>query len=322
MNQILSTKINQNRKKTSEPLEMRKIIIIFSCLITIFGLFILGIKGFVIIKGKNKQNDISKNRLNKPSISVERVESICTLEVFYDEGLEKITYWWNDGDVIVKNMNGSTTPFITQIVIPQEDNKILHIRAVGIDGSINEETKDFAENSNPNNLPEISWFYEEGKMRIVAKSSKGIAKLSYQWEDHDEVVVNSTEENQQELTVSIDARRGTNKITIVATDNENNTQTKETTIIGIFEPEFNIRIENDNILKISIKHDKGFKKAIIRINDQEEIYDENYPGYRKEVTELTSTVEVPSGSLDVELRVYTLEEPDKEYTRTGHADIP
>lgn len=55
MNQILSTENNHKQRKNqknSELLDMRKIMIIFSVLIIVFGLVIAGAKGYGMIKEK------------------------------------------------------------------------------------------------------------------------------------------------------------------------------------------------------------------------------------------------------------------------------
>lgn len=324
MNQILSTE-NNNKEKApknkSELLDMRKIIIIFSVLLIVFALVIIVAK----IYGNIKQNEQESPTaiLNKPTIEIENVENICTLTVTYDEGLEKVTYWWNDEYAIERNMNGSTTPFITQIVIPQGDSNTLHVEATGIDGSSNQIEQTFGEGSGVDTeKPEISWYYQSGKIDIIAKSDKGIKNLTYYWEGEEPQTVSATETNQNELSITIDAKRGTNKIYIIATDIENNTQEKEVTIQGIYEPEINFYIENPRTLRISINHDMGFKKVIIKINDQEQVYDENSPQYSTEITQITAGIDLPPGRVNVEIRVYTLEEPEKEYYKSGWADIP
>ena len=54
----------------------------------------------------------------------------------------------------------------------------------------------------------------------------------------------------------------------------------------------------------------------------EAVYDENYSGYSAETTELVTKIELESGRTDVDVTVYTLEQPDKAYSRQGYAEIP
>lgn len=327
MNQILSTENNYKQKKQknhSELLDMRKIIIVFSVLIIIFALVILGAKLYVIIKEKKEKNNNSAVEvLNKPKIEITVIDNQCRIEIEYDEGLSEISYKWNDEEETVRMMNGSTS-IKTPLEIPEGDYNKLYVKATGVDGSTNEKEQEFTlEGTDQDSTkPQILCFYEAGKVEIIAKSSKGIKNLTYQWGDEEVETINSTEENQKELTTTIDAKRGTHEIYITATDIEGNIQEKSVPIQGVLIPEINLKIENPNLLKINIKHDMGFKKVTIKINGQEQVYDENSPQYSEEITELNVNLEVPPGQLEVEVSVYTLEEPDKEYTRKGHQQIP
>lgn len=328
MNQILFTENHskQKRKKNTEMIDMRKIIIIFSILIIIFALVIVVAKVYGMIRENKEKGDSPVIELNKPSITIERIEGICSLEVEYDEGLEKVTYWWNEGDDIVKNLNGSTRPFSTQIIIPEGERNVLHVKATGVDGSINEQTKEFVveqEIEEPNK-PKISWNHYEGttKMDITVTSDKGIENLTYNWEGEEEITIPATEENQKEIRVTIDVKRGTNKLYVKAKDIEGNEQSKSEIINGIMKPEFDLIIEN-NILKITVKHDMGFKKVIIKINEEELIYDETNPQYSESTTILNTNIEIPPdiSKIEVEIKAYTLEEPDKEYEIKRHANL-
>jgi len=325
MNQILSTENNNKHKKNnknSSMLDMRKIIIIFSALIIIFALIIVCAKAYGMIK--EKQEDTPMENLNKPSITIDSADNICTLTVSYDEGLEKVTYYWNDEDELVKNMNGFTEPFTTQIIIPEGDYNVLHVIATGIDGSINEISQEFAvEDIQDPNKPEISWYYqsENAEIKIVVKSEKGIKNLTYQWEGEEEIVIESTEENQKELSTTIAAKRGTNDITITATDLEGNTQVKDDIIQGIYAPEIKVQLVNNKTIVVNVSHDMGFKKVVIKINNQEIVYDETHPQYSPEITDIDTSLDVEPGQVKVSVSVYTLEKEDKEYTYEGFAEI-
>lgn len=320
MNQILSTENNykRNKQKNSEVLDMRKLLIIFSVIIIIFALVIVIAKIYGFVKNKNNPSIA----LNQPTINITEAQNACRIAVSYDEGLDKITYWWNDGENVRNiNMNGSKD-FSSVIEIPEGNYNVIYVKATGIDGSSSESKKAFqvGETVDPNK-PQISWFFQDGKIEIVARSEKGIKNLTYQWEDEEQFNINSTEENQKELRITINAKRGTSKITITATDLDGNTQVKSDQIIGIIAPEIKFWIENNNLLRISVKHDSGFKKVIIKINDQEMIYDENNPQYSSQTTDLNIDIALPAGSINLEITVYTLEAPEKSYVDGGHATI-
>ncbi len=328
MNQILSTENNykQKKPKMNNTLDMRKIMIIFSALIIIFALVIVGAKVVGMIKEKNEKQDDETAILNKPQINIKQDGTIYTLEVTYDEGLEQVKYWWNDETVIERNLHGSTTPVKIQDQIPEGDYNVLHVIATGVDGSTNEVEQEFVKESDTEdpNKPSINWYYSEtsAEIEIIARSEKGIDSLKYRWNEEEEITVNHTSEGQKEIRVVIDAKRGVNDIYITATDIEGNVQTKEESINGIRSPDINVELVNRNTISISISHDMGFKKIIININGQELVYDETNPQYSIETTTLNTSAEMPPGSVHVKIQVYTLEQEDKEYVYEGMAEIP
>ena len=330
MNQILSTETytsqNKPRSNFNQLVDMRKIILIFSVLLIAFAIVI----GIAILYGTLKNRDKkpgNTEELNKPQISIDKIGSLCVVKVVYDEGLEKVSYWWNNEDVNEINLNGTTNPFIKNIDIPAGNNNVLNIRAVGKDNHVEEFSKKIGKDdtivSTNAEKPEITWTFdsETKEITITARSEKGLMNLSYQWENEDVHTTSSNTANQKELRTVVQAKRGTNKIYITATDIEGNTQVKEDNIAGVLAPEIKMVIEDEQTLKINIKHDKGFKKIAINVNGDEFVYDENHPEYSIETTEINVSKTVEQGELNVVVSVYTREEPDKEYYEQGHANI-
>lgn len=327
MNQILSTENNykQKKPKMNNTLDMRKIMLIFSALIIIFALVIVGAKIAGMIKEKSEEQGGATANLNKPQIDIRQDGNIYTLEVTYDEGLEKVSYWWNEEMVTERPQHGSES-FRIQNHIPEGDYNVLHVIAIGSDGSTNEITQEFVTESYEvdENKPTIDLYYSEttAKIDIIARSDKGIDKLTYRWNEEEEITVNHTTEGQKEIKITIDAKRGVNDLYVTATDIEGNTQTKENPIKGIRSPDIKVELVNRNTISISISHDMGFKKIVININGQELVYDETNPQYSIETTTLNTSAEMPPGQAHVKIQVYTLEQEDKEYVYEGIAEIP
>lgn len=327
MNQILSTENNykQKKPKMNNTLDMRKIMLIFSALIIIFALVIVGAKIAGMIKEKSEEQGGATANLNKPQIDIRQDGNIYTLEVTYDEGLEKVSYWWNEEMVTERPQHGSES-FRIQNHIPEGDYNVLHVIAIGSDGNTNEITQEFVTESYEvdENKPTIDLYYSEttAKIDIIARSDKGIDKLTYRWNEEEEITVNHTTEGQKEIKITIDAKRGVNDLYVTATDIEGNTQTKENPIKGIRSPDIKVELVNRNTISISISHDMGFKKIVININGQELVYDETNPQYSIETTTLNTSAEMPPGQAHVKIQVYTLEQEDKEYVYEGIAEIP
>lgn len=326
MNQILSTENSYKPPKMGGDnlIDMKKIIIIFSVLIVVFAVIILIALSYGKIRKKSGTGAIAE--LNRPTIKVEPRDNKCGITVEYDEGLDKVSFWWNDSDEIEeKNLNGGVK-CITSTDIPINDYNILHIRATGKDGSSSELDQEVttanASDDDPNK-PKINFgFIEGGDIKIAVTSDKGIEEVSYSWEDESEIIMEPDVRGQKLMEFTIEGRRGTNTIKVKAIDIEGNEQTKEQLTVGIHEPEFNIILNHGNMLSIDIDHDSGFKKVVITINGQQVIYDEeNYVGYSKDTTHLDVDLEVPNGHLVVDVEVYTLESPDKAKTWHREADV-
>lgn len=321
MNQILSTENNYKQKKTKSDavLDMRKIIIVFSLLIIAFALVIVIAKIYGMVREKNK-NDVTEV-LNKPTIEINKVaQNACTIVVSYDEGLSKVSYRWNDDTTIIENNQNGSSPYVTTITIPDGEENKLYVKAIGMDGSINEIYKDFRIEE-PIEGPEILWQKNGATMDIIARSENGIKNLSYNWEGEEPIVQEATEENQKELKITIDVKRGNNKLYTVATDVNGKETIKADYLIGVLSPEIDYIIIN-RTLNIKIKHDMGFKKIIIKLNNQEFIYDENNPEYSMETTELNVSTDLEPGEIEVDISVFTMEQPNEEYRQQGYAEIP
>lgn len=323
MNQILinQDKNKQKRKKTTGLLDMRKVIIVFSVLIIIFALIIVGAMLYGNLRDKEKSKDTPIENLNKPVIKIEQEGQQCKIRVDYDEGLDKISYSWNDGDLEENNMNGSTM-FDKLIDIPEGNENKLYVKAIGLDNSESESTKVFKKEEirEDPDKPKIRWVQEDGTniMTIIATSEKGIDKLTYQWENEETVTIEGNGKEMVQQTIEI--KRGTNKMKIIAKDMEGNEQEKEENLIGILFPEINVYMQGD-ILNMTVKHDMGFKKIIFKINDAELVYDENNPQYDKNLQEVQMNLPLEPGQYTVEITAYSLEHENSVKTYKGETVV-
>lgn len=324
-NRVSTTEIKQNTEKKKEIeknkkeklLGKKKILVVFSSLMIVFALFIIGTNLKTLIK-ENNQKGSPMASLNKPEIEIDMSdENFCKINVKYDEGIERVRYWWNEGtNVIEKNVNGKTEYVIT-CEVPETETNVLKIEAIGQDGSISEVSQSFSIALKP----KISLYYDtaNAKIEIKLKSSKGLKRLSYNW--NDEEVETIELDGTEKYMATIDVKRGANKLHITAIDIDGNTQTEEKNIVGVLEPKIEYYIEDNSKLKIKIEHDQGFKKIIIKMNDNEIIYDENYPGYSKDNTIISTFFDLQKGKMNLDITVYTLEEPEKAYTRSQYTEI-
>lgn len=316
MNQILITE--KGNKGKGIGIDTKKVIAIFATLSIAFALIFVIPKTYNLIKEKGKIGT-PIDKLNKPEITISREDNVCKIDIAYDVGIDKITYWWNDDEVIEKNMNGSTSPISLQLMIPGNLSNIIHVKVTGIDGSSNELNQIFNEEGDF----VVYWYHREGtnEMDITAKSVNGIKQITYEWEGEEPVTVEATGEDEKEFTTTIEIKRGTNKLYVTATDLEGNIKQKEELIVGRHIPEITATIREKHMLEIHVIHDMGFKKIVIHLNGEEFVYDENHPDYSTQTKNLGVDVEVPTGTVELEVEVYTLEEENKKYTFSATTEV-
>lgn len=315
MNQIL-----YNENKNKKPIDKKKIIIIFAIIAIVFAMIIIGI----IIYNKIKENNEDKpiEALNKPSIDLEAVDQNCKISVKYTEGLSKIIYYWNDEENITeKNVTG--TEFQILIEIPEGDTNTLYVKAIGSDDSIKKVRQEFKKEGSEQdeNLPTIVWERVGGTNNILIKvaSAKGIDKITYEWEEDEPVTLSAN--GEKEFETEIEIKRGTNKLLVTATDSEGNTQSKEENIVGIHLPEIEVYVTQDRILHMKVTHDAGFKRVEFNVNNSTLLYDEDYPTYDENTTELETELPLNEGKTVVKITAESLENEASIKTYEGEITL-
>lgn len=301
MNQILATTSSQRKEKKNKEKNrknnnsnydanlVRRAAIIFSILLIMFAIVIIGVKLVQIIKD-NAQNSKTAN-LNRPEITIERInEDKVNVKINYDENITKLTYWWNNDRSQIEEKNYNVKEI--DIPIPEGETNTLHVEVTGADGSTNELTetliRDMTITIEMNQLTD--------NMEIIARSENGIEKLVYYWNDEQATEVPATGENQEELRTTIELKRGTNTLHTIVTDNNGNTEEKEEILHCVKEPEITVEANEDQmIMVITVSHDMGFKSIEFEINGREIIYDETYSGYDANQTKLTFTSSLQPG---------------------------
>lgn len=336
MNQILSTESSQkkeikskkNKNKTrsrssnEQPDLVKKAAIVFSILLIIFGAVILTVKLVQIGKEKAKSGIIGE--LNKPEISVERINADkVNINIKYDEKIAKVSWWWESQKSQMQERNRDVKS--VTVDVPDEETNILHIEVIGEDGSKSEheETvkRDVTTTIERNQIPETD------NMEIIAKSKKGIDKIVYYWNDESPTTVPATGNNPKELKTVIELKRGMNTLHIIVTDSEGNTTEKEELLKCLKDPVIDAQINLDQMLLIvTVTHDMGLKEVIFEANGKTVIYDENYEKYDPNRTKIVLQARLQEG-IDNKARVeaYSNEQIDDENTTSaiyeGHKDL-
>lgn len=267
MNQILDYTPNKNSNK---PSGSDTVVRVFAVILVIFSLCLLGSGIYSITKNK----DTKKEAEAKPTFA--QIEAVqegdqAIITVTHDKIIESMVYSWNsDAEHSVKG-DGKNTLEKT-LDLPAGQNT-LHIKVIDVNGVESSKEAEFtAERGvdimNPVIDLDIVNGEEEKMLKITATDETKILFLTYRWNDEEEVKVEASEDNDKEIVTEIPIMRGTNDITIVAVDAENNTTTETKSYTGLTKPEILVSLSEDgSTLIIKSTHENGIKKIYYTLND-------------------------------------------------------
>lgn len=268
MNQILDYTPNKSAKKSSSS---DTVVRVFAVLLVIFSLCLLGSGLYSIFK--NKESEKTTNvKPTYATIKAVQEEDKAIVSVTHDKVIESMVYRWNsDAERSVKGDGKKTLE--KELDLPAGENT-LYIKVIDVNGvETSYEEKFTAESGLDIMNPVISLNIvngeEEKMLKITATDETKIDFLTYRWNDEEEVKVEASEDNSKEITTEIPIMRGTNDITIVAVDSENNTTTETKSYTGLTQPEIVVTLSEDgSTLIIKTTHENGVKKISYTLNDK------------------------------------------------------
>ena len=261
MNQILSTSVLKRKKKkrkNSNPADVKSVIKVFSIILLIFGIFMIGTSSYGIYQNIQERANIKPN----PTITVESVEddTIVFLKVVSEYNIDTITYQWNDEQETTIRGNGRK--YVEErITIPTGSN-ILNIHVTDVNGGENTYSNTYELESNIK-LEAL----ENGNIRMTYEGEEQIAYMTYRWDDEDEtrIDINNTSIDQE-----LPARIGTHTLTVIVVDVNNKTETKVQEIKGVSRPTIDITFNEDySRYVISLHDDSGLQEVVITLNEDE-----------------------------------------------------
>lgn len=328
MNQILSTENPNDRmnngsygsyksKGPTGPIDIKKVIKIFAIAIIILGL-VLGII-FAIRASKNKKNP----EVVKPQIELgDTGEGQATIQVISEVGLNKLTYYFDEADVVEVPLDGKTE-YEIGVDIPNGENT-LFVEVVDVNNQVTK-ASNFYVGAGDAELPVIELVEPEElkgtKMIIKAKDETELSYITYKWitgyntdeEQEEEEIRIDLEPGTTETEQEVDIKRGTNKVIVKVYDTAGNFAEEEEIYSARLDPDI-IVYRDETKIHMKIIHDMGFKKVEFSVNGQVYSYDENYYAYDATKTELYYTFDLRNGENQVAIIAISNEETRKEYS--------
>lgn len=290
MNQILF--INDGKGNGTD---INKIIKFFAIVLIIFGLTMVGQGSYAMAeksKEKNAIPDLSVQNLNDGNISI---------IVVHNKEIDSVTYSWNGEEQ--EEIGGAGRTEIEEKIPAKGGTNILKVTAIDIEGKSNVFENEYT--IEDNKKPELAELEVIGnKIRVTATDETELAYITYRWNDEDEVKIEA--EGSDEIVEEINIKEGTNKITIVAVDGNNNMAQKEQEIRGLSKPTIEAWKEEGQLV-LRIKHEQGIGKIKIKYNGEDMEYG---PDATKNDKEVTVRFNLKQGDNHVDVWAYGIE--DKE----------
>lgn len=262
MNQILATS-NPTTKKTKQkrnggPADIKTIVRVFAITMLVFGVFMIGTGSYAIYK----DNEANNSEITKPVITetLNEDSTAVVLTVTHDKAIDRIEYSWNDDEV--QTITGNGRRYIEQeIEIPGGTNT-LNVIAIDTQGQEISTQREFTSEEIINLT--IS---ENNKLKITAESETEIAYMTYRWDEEEEqrVDINSTTVDQE-----IDVPMGTHDIMVTLVDVNNETTTKEQTVMGTTKPTINIEADDaGEYYLITITDETGLERVELNLRGEQ-----------------------------------------------------
>lgn len=271
MNQILMT----NDENSASSIEMKPIIRFFAIVIIVVAIILSCIGGYNLYNSRKQNANYAK-----PALSIEKNGSAVNLNIKGEIGINKVEYYWNDGNATVLKANGKKDVNV-EVEIPQGNNK-LNITVIDIQGnktSFNKIEIDFTA-VDDTVKPKISIVNSVGKLSITATDETELDYLTYQWEGEDEVKIEATDDNNQSISQEINVQEGTKKLTITAVDKTGNKETLTKNVVGSNGPQIKVTVKDNNFI-VKVIAEYGITKINYTLNDKTAIVD-NIPNNAKE----------------------------------------
>lgn len=266
LNQILF--INDGKGNGTD---IKKIIKFFAVVVIIFGLAMCGQGSYAMAKKSKEKNsvpDLSVQNLNDGNISI---------IVVHNKEIDIITYSWNDEEA--EEIGGAGRKEIEEKIPAKGGTNTLKVTAVDIEGKSNVFENIYT--IEDDQKPELDLAVEGNKIVVTAIDETEISYITYRWNDEDEVTVEA--EDELEIIEEIDIKEGTNTITVVAVDSNNNMTEEEQEFKGLSKPKIDAWKEEGQLI-LKITHDQGIGKIKVKYNGEELEYGSDVTKNEKEIT--------------------------------------
>ena len=263
MNQILSV---EQKSKNSSTLDIQTIIKIFSIAIIVMGAILLGNGSYAVYQNVSELRRIEqeKEAARWPEVTFNQVENQVIVLVQNNVAIDRIIYNFNGIDE--KTVLGRGQREIeTQIEVPTGNN-ILNMEIIDENGKSTKYNKEVEYSDVDTTKPIIELVVVGSKLNITARTETEtlLSYITYRWNEQEETRIDATGDKKM-IETSIDILQGTNTLTVVAVDANNNMQTQIKEFKGVRKPVIQV-VQDGDKLAISITHESSIVDVKIVYN--------------------------------------------------------
>ena len=246
MNQILSVEMDTKKNKNKGPANIKSVIKFFAIALIVFAVFLIAIGAYTMYK--NSKNNHSNA---KPQISIEnKSEDTIMLKISHDKSIKEITYKWNEEEE--NKISGDNKKYVeAQIDIPSGTN-ILTVNATDTNGQTTIYKKKYELGT-----IDIKLESSGAKVKINVESEKNISYITYRWDEEEEKKIDV---NEKTFEKEIETIKGTHTLTVVAVDEENNTNKIDKKVVGVTKPKISVSLEGYDYYVIKITDEDALSK--------------------------------------------------------------
>lgn len=282
---------NRKKYKHSKKADITVIIKIFAVIIILFGMMLIGKSVYALSQEQNRKRD-------NPNVNAEKMGKEVTISITTEKPIKEFRYKWNDGEDSV--VPGDGTINIEKTIEIPNGNNILNIAVIDYYGYKSEYYKQYIYESSDIEKPKIEIAVVGNRLKITASDETKISYMAYKWNDEDETRFDA-DEGETEITQEIHVMEGTNELTVIAVDGEENKTTRIEKIIGDNKPEIYISTEGNNVV-VTAKDDEEIKKIEVDVDGQ--LWDSGEESLKQK--EVSAKVPITAGTHTVRVTITNL----------------
>lgn len=264
MNQILSVEPPKPKKdkKPKSPtgnsgggvIEIEKIVRFFAIVLIVFGMIMIGSGSYSMYQGSQTGNSQAK-----PTISVKEIsETQLEIEISHNSPLQRVTYNWNNDEVVELEAEGKKS--INQTIeIPTGENT-LNIYAVDEEGKETNYSRQYTKQGDIS----IEFELDGSNLNVIASGKNELSYMTYRWDEEEEQRVDI---NNMEVEYSIEIPMGQHTLTVSIVDVNNTMETKQQEVKGVTRPTVEVTTDGSSNFIIKASDESGIQRIEFVLND-------------------------------------------------------